>query len=99
MAVCFNHSVYVPSTFWKTIVRYYLKCDIQRDVCHTLFLHQNGMQFYWYFLENIQLGNNKVDSFEALYRTMALISVELLCKELVAELVRLALDIQVCLYM
>ena len=54
------------------------------------------MQFYWYFLENIQLENNKVDSFEALYCTMALISVELLCKELVAELIRLALDIQVC---
>lgn len=59
-----------------------------------IFMKKNGMQFYWYFLENIQLGNNKVDSFEALYCTMALISVELLCKELVAELVRLALDIQ-----
>ena len=60
-----------------------------------LFICQNGMQFYWYFLENIQQSNNKVDSFEALYCTMALISIELLCKELIAELVRLALDIQV----
>ena len=46
-------------------------------------------------LENIQLESNKVDNFEALYCTIALIVVEMGCKELVAELIRLALDMQV----
>lgn len=59
-----------------------------------IFIKKHGMQFYWYLLEAIQLESNKVDNFEALHCTMALISVEMGCKELVAELVRLALDIQ-----
>lgn len=54
------------------------------------------MQFYWYLLENIKLDSNKVDNFEALYCTMALICIEMSSKETVVELIRLGLDMQVC---
>lgn len=53
------------------------------------------MQFYWYLCENMKLESNKVDNFEALYCTMALITLEMGCKEVVVELIRLALDMQV----
>ena len=59
------------------------------------FVIQYGMQFYWYLLENIKLESNKVDNFEALYCTMTLICVEMTTKEIVLELIRLALDMQV----
>lgn len=56
---------------------------------------QYGMQFYWYLCENVKLESNKVDNFEALYCTMALITLEMGCREVSAEIIRLALDMQV----
>ena len=56
---------------------------------------QYGMQFYWYLCENMKLSSNKVDNFEALYCTMALITVEMGCRDIMADLLRLALDLQV----
>lgn len=54
------------------------------------------MQFYWHLLENMQMESNCVDNFEALYCTMALICIEMGGDEILVELFRLALDIQVC---
>lgn len=56
---------------------------------------QFGMQFYYYFLENIKLCSNRVDNFEALFCTMSLIAIEMTNKETVVELIRLGLDMQV----
>ena len=53
------------------------------------------MQFYWHILENIQLESNRVDNLEALYCTMALLAVELGGEDIIVDLFRLALDIQV----
>ena len=56
---------------------------------------QNGLQFYWHILENMQIPSNKVNNFEAIYCTMCLLCVEMGCDELVIELLRLGLDLQV----
>ena len=64
-------------------------------ICVFWFWLQYGMQFYWYLCENIKLEGNKVDNFEALHCTMALILLEMGCKEVVVELIRLGLDMQV----
>ena len=64
-------------------------------MCVFWFCLQYGMQFYWYLCENIKLEGNKVDNFEALHCTMALILLEMGCKEVVVELIRLGLDMQV----
>lgn len=53
------------------------------------------MQFYWHILENIQLESNRVDNLEALYCTMALLAVEMGGEDIIVDLFRLALDIQV----
>ena len=63
-------------------------------VCFALFT-QSGMQFYWHILENIQLESNRVDNLEALYCTMALLAVEMGGEDIIVDLFRLALDIQV----
>ena len=60
-----------------------------------LFLFQNGSLFYWHLYENTQQINNKVDNFEALYCTMALMCIEMGGDEVLMELFRLALGIQV----
>ncbi|XP_052776246.1 protein EFR3 homolog B-like isoform X2 [Mya arenaria] len=60
----------------------------------TLFIKKYGMQIYWYLCENVKLESNKVDNFEALFCTMALITAEMGCRDIVADLVRLALDMQ-----
>lgn len=56
---------------------------------------QSGMQLYWHILENLQLVSNRVDNFEAIYCTMCLICLEVGQDEVIIELARLALDIQV----
>ncbi|XP_052226117.1 protein EFR3 homolog B-like isoform X2 [Dreissena polymorpha] len=60
----------------------------------SLFMKKHGSQFYWYLCENMRLESNKVDNFEALYRTMALITVETGSRDIVSDLIRLALDMQ-----
>lgn len=60
---------------------------------------QHGALFYWHIYENMQQSNNKVDNYEALYCTMVLLLLELGGEEVLLELVRLALDIQVCIFL
>ena len=67
-------------------------CKIQENkMCYL----QNGAQFYWHISENTQQGNNRVDNFEALYCTLALLCIEMGGDEILIELFRLALGIQV----
>lgn len=56
---------------------------------------QNGIQFYWHILENLQMESNKADNFEAIFCTMCLITIEMGGDDILVELIRLALDIQV----
>lgn len=58
-------------------------------------LHQSGMQLYWHILENLQLSSNRADNFEAIYCTMGLLCLEVGQDEVIIELLRLGLDIQV----
>ena len=60
-----------------------------------VFPYQNGHLFYWHIFESLQQKNNKVDNFESLYCTMALICIEMGGDEVLMELFRLALGIQV----
>ncbi|KAL3869787.1 hypothetical protein ACJMK2_042424 [Sinanodonta woodiana] len=60
----------------------------------SLFMKKNGSEFYGCLLENMQMDSNKVDNFEALYCTMALICVEMGCTEILLELIRFALELQ-----
>ena len=60
-----------------------------------LYVQQNGAQFYWHISENTQQINNRVDNFEALYCTLALLCIEMGGDEILIELFRLALGIQV----
>ncbi len=59
-----------------------------------IFMKKNGSLFYWHLYENMQLLNNRVDNFEALYCTMALLCVEMGGDDVLLELFRLALAIQ-----
>ena len=56
---------------------------------------QNGNLFYWHLYENLQQMNNRVDNFEAVYTTLTLICIELGGDDILVELFRLALGIQV----
>ncbi|KAK7501482.1 hypothetical protein BaRGS_00007286 [Batillaria attramentaria] len=67
------------------------KCSRQ-DI---LFMKKSGMQFYWHILENLQLESNRVDNLESLYCTMGLLAVEMGGDDILVDLYRLALDIQV----
>jgi len=42
------------------------------------------------------MSNNKVDNFETVYTTMALLFLELGADEVILDIFRLALEIQVC---
>ena len=53
------------------------------------------MQFYWHILENLQMDSNRVNNFESIFCTMCLIAIEMGGEDVLIELVRLALDIQV----
>lgn len=60
-----------------------------------IFLLQNGILFYWHIYENMQQVNNKVDNFEAMYCTLSLLCIEMGGDEVLMELFKLALGIQV----
>ena len=67
-----------------------------RDYILHDFIHfQNGSLFYWHLYENMQQLNNRVDNFEAVYCTLALICIEMGGDDILIELFRLALGIQV----
>ncbi len=70
-----------------------VRCDRLND--HCVCLTQNGAQIYWHLSENTQQINNRVDNFEALYCTLALLCLEMGGDEILIELFRLALGIQV----
>ncbi|XP_074641716.1 protein EFR3 homolog A-like [Tubulanus polymorphus] len=59
-----------------------------------MFLKKHGMQIYWHLYENMQMFNNKSENFEALYCTLALLSIECGGEEILVDLIRLALGIQ-----
>ena len=56
---------------------------------------QNGTLFYSHIYENMQQITNKVDNFEALYCTLGLISIEMGGDDILVDLLRLALALQV----
>ena len=59
-----------------------------------MFMKKNGNLLYWHIYENIQKNNNRVDNFQGLYCTMALLCLELSDEEVLVELFCLALGIQ-----
>jgi len=60
-----------------------------------VFIKKNGPLFYWHIHETLQMSNNKVDNFETVYTTMVLLFLELGADEVVLDIFRLALEIQV----
>jgi len=61
-----------------------------------VFVKKTGSLFHWHLHETLQMSNNKVDNFETVYTTMALLFLELGADEVIVDLFRLALEIQVC---
>jgi len=61
-----------------------------------VFIKKNGPLFYWHIHDTLQMSNNKVDNFETVYTTMALLFLELGADEVILDMFRLALEIQVC---
>ena len=61
-----------------------------------VFIKKNGSLFYWHIHDTLQMSNNKVDNFETVYTTMALLFLELGADEVILDMFRLALEIQVC---
>jgi len=66
---------------------------LRQDV---VFVKKNGPLFYWHIQETLQMSNNKVDNFETVYTTMVLLFLELSADEVILDVLRLALEIQVC---
>jgi hypothetical protein len=56
---------------------------------------QNGQLFFWHLFESLQLPNNKVDNFETIYTTMVLLFIEVGADEVLLDMFRLALNVQV----
>jgi len=61
-----------------------------------VFIKKNGPLFYWHTLETLQITSNRVDNFETVYATMLLLFLELGADEVILDIFRLALEIQVC---
>jgi len=61
-----------------------------------VFIKKNGSLFHWHIHETLQMSNNKVDNFETVYTTMVLLFLELGADETILDILRLALEIQVC---
>lgn len=61
-----------------------------------VFIKKNGSLFHWHVHETLQMSNNKVDNFETVYTTMVLLFLELGADEIILDILRLALEIQVC---
>jgi len=57
---------------------------------------KNGLLFNWHVHETLQMSNNKVDNFETVFTTMVLLFLELGADEVILDVFRLALEIQVC---
>ena len=89
-----------------SVFRYRLPADIaelnltvekmpRQDV---VFIKKNGPLFHWHVHETLQMSNNKVDNFETVYTTMVLLFVELGADEVILDVFRLALEIQVLVH-
>ncbi|GAB1605205.1 protein EFR3 homolog A-like [Argonauta hians] len=59
-----------------------------------IFMRKNGYIFYQHIYENFEHENNEIENFKLIYCTMALIAVEFASKDILIDLIRLALDIQ-----
>ncbi|XP_077869878.1 protein EFR3 homolog B-like [Saccoglossus kowalevskii] len=66
------------------------KCSRQ-DI---LFMKRYGAQIYWHMYENMNQSDNRLDNYEALYCTLALLCIEFGGDEILMELVRLTLALQ-----
>ncbi|XP_041357313.1 protein EFR3 homolog B-like isoform X2 [Gigantopelta aegis] len=81
--------VYIPKNISELELR--IEKSSRQDI---MFMKKNGLEFYWFLYENMQMLSNTVENFEALYCTMGLIYIELGENDILIELIRLALDIQ-----
>lgn len=97
-----NNSIPPTTIFWSQgklnsnwKARHLSISSISKLILSTSSKHQSGIQFYCHILENLQLESNRVDNLEAVYCTMGLLAVEMGCDEIIVDLYRLALDIQV----
>ena len=66
-----------------------LACTYDMCVC------QSGPLFYWHLYKIAQMKNNKVDNFETIFCTLALMFVEMNSDEVLIDSFRFALGIQV----
>lgn len=86
---------YVQSKEWVCLEKETKKNLFIFTIHSCLIFFQSGMQLYWHILENLQLPSNRADNFEAIYCTMGLLCLEVGQDEVITELLRLGLDIQV----
>jgi len=61
-----------------------------------VFIKKNASLFNWHIHETLQLSDNRVDNFETVYSTMVLLFLELGADEVILDIFRLALELQVC---
>ncbi|XP_050543954.1 protein EFR3 homolog cmp44E-like isoform X3 [Daktulosphaira vitifoliae] len=73
------------------------KSDLNLEKCSrsdTIFIRKHAQDVYVSIYESLEITNNTIDNFEAVYTTLALICVELLSEESVLDYIRLILSIQ-----
>ena len=71
----------------------YIDVHLMKD--GAMFVWQSGQLFYWHLYMNAQMKNNKVDNFETLFCSLALMFVEMNGDEVLIDAFRFALGIQV----
>lgn len=59
-----------------------------------IFIRKHGPEIYMALYESLELTNNRVENVEAIYTTLALLTVELASEETVLELLRLVMSLQ-----
>lgn len=59
-----------------------------------IFIRKHGPEIYMALYESLEFTNNRVENIEAIYTTLALLTVELGCDETVLELIRLIMSLQ-----
>lgn len=73
------------------------KSELNLEKCSrsdTIFIRKHAQDIYVSIYESLEITNNTVDNFEAVYTTLALICIELLSEETVLDFIRLILSIQ-----
>ena len=71
---------------YQTLVTNFLLCFLPK---------QNGADIQWHIYENLKRPQNSVDNFVAVYCTLALLVVELGIDDILVDLIRLSLALQV----